>query len=77
MFTNVNALHLMSLLRSAMAPFIVELEPFPSPFPFSMNMKGLEVFNKKHIGQSKDTTNLLFYPKHLTLQYEFVNYHVP
>jgi len=68
----------MSLLHSAMVPFIVELETFPSPFVFfSVNMKGLEVSYKKHFGQSKDTTDLLLYPKHLMSQYEFANYHVP
>jgi len=40
-------------------------------------MKGLEVSYKKHFGQSKDTTDLLLYPKHLMSQYEFANYHVP
>jgi hypothetical protein len=78
MFTNVTALHLMSLLHSVMAPFIVELETFPNPFPFfSVKMKGLEVSYKKHIGQSKDTTDILLYPKHLMSQYEFANNHVP
>jgi hypothetical protein len=61
-----------------MAPFIVKLETFRNPLTFfSVNMKGLEVSYKKHIGQSKDTADLLLYPKHLMSQYEFADYHVP